>query len=67
MPEKDLKEAVSWELRKESGMSAGEIVADYIPAVNGGKKDEGKISLMALPQGGGGGADHLFFKEADLS
>lgn len=48
MPEKDLKEAVSWELRKESGMSAAEIVADYIPAVDGGKKEEGKLSLIAF-------------------
>lgn len=67
MPEKDLKEAVSWELRKESGMSAAEIVADYMPAVDGGKKDEGKLSLMAFAARRAEVERSIsFFKEAGL-
>lgn len=48
MPEKDLKEAVNWEMRKEAGIPAGEAVSDYILSGDGSKKDENKLSILGF-------------------
>lgn len=65
MPEKDLKEAVSWEMRKESGIPANDIVADYVHA--DGKKEENKVSLFAFAARKGDAEKTIsFFSEAGL-
>lgn len=45
MPEKDLKEAVSWEIRKESSIPQSELVSDYL---EGAGKMDGKASVIAF-------------------
>lgn len=47
MPEKDLREAVIWEMRKETGIPAEELVTDYMVS-SGAATDDNKISVAAF-------------------
>ncbi|MBI5970827.1 MAG: pilus assembly protein PilM, partial [Deltaproteobacteria bacterium] len=46
MPDKDLREAVKWEIRKESAIPADELVCDYV--VPDDKASEGLLSIIAF-------------------
>ncbi len=45
MPERDLKEAVKWELRREMSFPSNELIVDYVVTGGGG---ENKLSLMVF-------------------
>lgn len=46
MPDKDLLEAVKWELRKETGIPAPDLVSDYVHT--GTKAGENSVSVIAF-------------------
>lgn len=46
MPDKDLKEAVSWDIRKEVAMPASDLVTDYVNAAAGAEQN--KLSVIAF-------------------
>lgn len=48
MPEKDLKEAVRWEIRKEVAFPPNELVCDYIIASAAAKTSENMLSIIAF-------------------
>jgi type IV pilus assembly protein PilM len=48
MPDKDLKEAVAWEMRKESAMPAGDMVTDYVLTGNVDKASPNNKSIIAF-------------------
>jgi type IV pilus assembly protein PilM len=48
MPEKDLDEAVRWEIRKEIAIPASELVTDFVVSGHGGAPEGGKQSVIAF-------------------
>ncbi|MBI5810333.1 MAG: type IV pilus assembly protein PilM, partial [Deltaproteobacteria bacterium] len=48
MPEKDLKEAVRWEIRKELTFPANELLADYVLAGGAAKTEANMLSIIAF-------------------
>ncbi len=48
MPEKELKEAIKWEIRKEVPVAPAELVSDYVFAHNGGRPSENSLSIIAF-------------------
>lgn len=65
MPEKDLKEAVRWEIRKETSIPPEEIVADY--TLSNGSKEENRLSLIAFAARKGDIEKIMsMFREADI-
>lgn len=48
MPERDLKEAVRWEMRKETTIPPGEMAADYVLAGAEPRAGENTVSLIAF-------------------
>lgn len=47
MPDKDFKEAVKWEIRKEVAIPPAELVSDFVTAESGARTD-GKLSIIAF-------------------
>lgn len=47
MPDKDLKEAVNWEIRKEVAIPAADLVSDFVTA-GGAPRQDGKLSITAF-------------------
>ncbi len=47
MPDKDLKEAVKWEIRKEVAIPAADLVSDFVTAGKAARPD-GKLSITAF-------------------
>lgn len=47
MPDKDLKEAVKWEIRKEVAIPPADLVSDFVTAESGSRPD-GKLSIIAF-------------------
>lgn len=47
MPDKDLREAVKWEIRKEVAMAPADLVLDFVTADSGTRPD-GKLSIIAF-------------------
>lgn len=47
MPEKDFREAVKWEIRKEVAIPPAELVSDFVTAESGARPD-GKLSIIAF-------------------
>lgn len=48
MPEKDMDEAVGWEIRKEIGVPASEVVTDYVASGRPGAAEGGKQPVIAF-------------------
>jgi type IV pilus assembly protein PilM len=48
MPDKDLKEAVSWDIRKEIAIPAGNLVTDYLNAATAAGAEQNKLSVIAF-------------------
>ncbi len=48
MPDKDLKEAVKWEIRKEAAIPPDELVCDYVLSAPDPKSSEGLLSIIAF-------------------
>lgn len=48
MPEKDLREAVKWEIRKETAIQPEDLIADYVLAGKGGQDSGNTVSLIAF-------------------
>lgn len=47
MPDKDLREAVKWEIRKEVAIAPADLVSDFVTA-EGGARPDGKLSIIAF-------------------
>lgn len=47
MPDKDLKEAVKWEIRKEVAIAPADLISDFVTA-GGGTRPDGKLSIIAF-------------------
>jgi type IV pilus assembly protein PilM len=47
MPDKDLKEAVKWEIRKEVAIPAADLVSDFV-TTDGAPRPDGKLSITAF-------------------
>ncbi len=48
MPDKDMKEAVSWDIRKEIAIPAGDLVTDYVNAAATAGAEKNKLSVIAF-------------------
>ncbi len=48
MPDKDLKEAVSWDIRKEIAIPASDLVTDYVNAATVSGVEKNKLSVIAF-------------------
>lgn len=48
MPERDMKEAVKWEIRKEISFPPNELISDYVTAGSSAKAAESLVSIIAF-------------------